>query len=419
MARGRLRVLLGAAPGVGKTYTMLEEGRRLHAEGRDVVVAIVETHGRAATAAMIADLEVVPRADVTHRGMRLDEMDLDAVLRRAPELALVDELAHTNAPGSRNEKRWQDVHVLLDAGIDVISTVNIQHIESLHDVVQRITGIAQRETIPDHVLREADTVEVVDLSPQALRDRLAGGSVYPAERIDAALSNYFRLGNLTALRELALLWLADEVDQALQRYRAEQGIDASWEARERVVVTLTGGVEGETLLRRGARIATRSSGGELLAVHVTTQDGLRRGDPEALARQRDNLQASLDAARRASEEARQMVAVEQAAREGQARLAQERQQCRDSVLGARILTAAHTERQLGEALKAATHDLSQLRQAVTDLGNERDALAQNAAEQMQAINTLGAELDRVYGSRSWRVTGPLRAVMSRFGGSRP
>ncbi|ROR65389.1 sensor histidine kinase [Agrococcus jenensis] len=286
MARGRLRVLLGAAPGVGKTYTMLEEGRRLHAEGRDVVVALVETHGRAATAAMVADLEVVPRADVTHRGMRLDEMDLDAVLRRAPELALVDELAHTNAPGSRNEKRWQDVHVLLDAGIDVISTVNIQHIESLHDVVQRITGIAQRETIPDHVLREADTVEVVDLSPQALRDRLAGGSVYPAERIDAALSNYFRLGNLTALRELALLWLADEVDQALQRYRAEQGIDASWEARERVVVTLTGGVEGETLLRRGARIATRSSGGELLAVHVTTQDGLRRGDPEALARQR-------------------------------------------------------------------------------------------------------------------------------------
>lgn len=286
MARGRLRVLLGAAPGVGKTYAMLEEGRRLGLEGHDVVVALVETHGRAATAAMVEGLQVVPRAEREHRGMRLTEMDLDAVLARRPGVALVDELAHTNAPGCRHEKRWQDVHELLDAGIDVISTVNIQHIESLHDVVQRITGIEQRETIPDHVLREADTVEVVDLSPQALRDRLSGGRVYPAERIDAALSNYFRLGNLTALRELALLWLADEVDQALQRYRAQHGIDASWEARERVVVTLTGGREGETLLRRGARIAARSSGGELLAVHVTTQDGLRSADPGALARQR-------------------------------------------------------------------------------------------------------------------------------------
>ncbi len=286
MARGRLRVLLGAAPGVGKTYAMLEEGRRLGLEGSDVVVALVETHGRAATAQMAEGLELVPRRTRSHRGMVLDDMDVDAVLRRAPDVALVDELAHTNAPGGRHEKRWQDVHDLLAAGIDVISTVNIQHIESLHDVVQRITGIVQRETIPDHVLREADTVEVVDLSPQALRDRLSGGRVYPAERIDAALSNYFRLGNLTALRELALLWLADEVDQALQRYRAEQGIDTSWEARERVVVTLTGGREGDTLLRRGARIAARSSGGDLLAVHVTTQDGLRSGDPDALARQR-------------------------------------------------------------------------------------------------------------------------------------
>ncbi|WP_413320500.1 ATP-binding protein [Agrococcus sp. 1P02AA] len=291
MRRGRLRVLLGAAPGVGKTYAMLEEARRLALEGSDVVVALVETHGRAATASMLEGLEVVPRTRVAHRGMALEEMDVDAVLRRAPDVALVDELAHSNAPGSRNGKRWQDVHELLAAGIDVISTVNIQHIDSLHDVVQRITGIAQRETIPDHVLREADGVEVVDLSPQALRDRLAGGRVYPAERIDAALSNYFRLGNLIALRELALLWLADEVDQALQRYRAEQGIDATWEARERVVVTLTGGREGETLLRRGARIAARASGGDLLAVHVISQDGLRRGDPDALARQRELVEA--------------------------------------------------------------------------------------------------------------------------------
>ncbi|WP_308222232.1 sensor histidine kinase [Microbacterium oleivorans] len=284
--RGRLRVLLGAAPGVGKTYTMLEEGRRLAAEGKDVVIAVVETHGRAATQRMTDGLEQVPRRDVTHRGVTLTEMDLDGVIARRPDVALVDELAHTNAPGSANEKRWQDVQQLLDAGVSVISTVNIQHIESLNDVVQQITGAPQRETVPDQVLRAADQVEVVDLAPQALRDRLAGGLVYPAERVDAALSNYFRLGNLTALRELALLWLADEVDQALTSYRAEHGIDSRWEARERVVVTLTGGPEGETLLRRGARIAARSAGGQLLAVHVTSNDGLRGGDPGALAEQR-------------------------------------------------------------------------------------------------------------------------------------
>lgn len=284
--RGRLRVLLGAAPGVGKTFTMLEEGRRLLGEGRDVVIGVLETHGRAATLAMADGLEVVPRRTTTYKGVQLSEMDLAAVLARAPRVALVDELAHTNAPGSPHEKRWQDVTDLLEAGIDVISTVNIQHIESLNDVVQQITGVPQRETIPDAVLREADQVEVVDLAPQALRDRLSGGLVYPAERVDAALSNYFRLGNLTALRELALLWLADDVDQALRRYRAEHGINSKWEARERVVVTLTGGPEGETLLRRGARIAARSGGGELLAVHVTSQDGLRAASPGELAAQR-------------------------------------------------------------------------------------------------------------------------------------
>ena len=283
---GRLRVLLGAAPGVGKTYAMLEEGRRLLDEGSDVVVAVVETHGRAATAAMAHGLDEIPRRVTGHRGVELTEMDVDAVLDRAPAVALVDELAHTNAPGSRNAKRWQDVEELLEAGIDVISTVNIQHIESLNDVVEQITGVPQRERIPDEFLRGADQVEVIDLAPQALRDRLAGGLIYPAERIDAALSNYFRLGNLTALRELALLWLADEVDQALKSYRSEHGIDSTWEARERVVVSLTGGAEGETLLRRGARIAARSGGGELLAVHVSSQDGLRTANPDALAYQR-------------------------------------------------------------------------------------------------------------------------------------
>ncbi|NRD27373.1 ATP-binding protein [Frigoribacterium sp. VKM Ac-2836] len=286
MKRGRLRVLLGAAPGVGKTYTMLEEGTRLRSEGVDVVVAVVETHGRRATSALVGDLEVVPRRTVGHRGVALDELDLEAVLARAPQLALVDELAHTNAPGSAHEKRWQDVETLLDAGIDVVSTVNVQHVDSLTDVVERITGATQRETVPDAVLRSADQVELVDLAPQALRDRLAEGVVYPADRVDAALSNYFRLGNLTALRELALLWLADEVDSALKAYRDEHGIDSTWDARERVVVALTGGPEGETLIRRGARIAARSSGGELVAVHVSAQDGLRQGAPGALAAQR-------------------------------------------------------------------------------------------------------------------------------------
>ena len=286
MARGRLRVMLGAAPGVGKTFAMLEEGRRLRDAGRDVVVAVVETHGRTATAALIDGLEVVPRRTVSHKGIQLDEMDLEAVLARKPDLALVDELAHTNAPGSANDKRWNDVEALLDAGIDVMSTVNIQHIESLNDVVQQITGVPQRETIPDAVLRQADNVELVDLAPQSLRDRLTEGVVYPAARVDAALSNYFRLGNLTALRELALLWLADEVDSALQSYRAEKGIASKWEARERVVVALTGGPEGETLLRRGARIAARSSGGQLFAVHVTATDGLAGADPSVLETQR-------------------------------------------------------------------------------------------------------------------------------------
>ncbi|PRY64334.1 two-component system sensor histidine kinase KdpD [Glaciihabitans tibetensis] len=286
MKRGRLRVLLGAAPGVGKTYAMLEEGARMGAEGKDVVVAVVETHGRAATAGLLHDLEVLPRTTVEHRGVELSEMDLPGVLARRPAIALVDELAHTNAPGSVNEKRWQDVETLLAAGITVISTVNVQHIESLSDVVEQIVGAPQRETIPDAVLRKADQIEVIDLAPQALRDRLAEGNVYPAARIDAALSNFFRLGNLTALRELALLWLADEVDSALKTYRGEHGIDNKWEARERVVVALTGGPEGETLIRRGARIAARSAGGELLAVHVSSQDGLSETHPGALSAQR-------------------------------------------------------------------------------------------------------------------------------------
>ncbi len=290
MARGRLRVYLGAAPGVGKTYAMLSEGHRGADRGKDVVVGFV-AHGRALTAQMAEGLETVPRRTISYRGIDFTEMDVDALLVRRPQVALVDELAHTNVPGSRHEKRWQDVDELLDAGIDVISTVNIQHLESLNDVVEEITGVKQRETIPDDVVREADQIELVDMSPEALRRRLAHGNVYQPEKIDAALGNYFRVGNLTALRELALLWLADRVDEGLARYRREHGIEETWAARERVVVALTGGPEGEELIRSAARIASRGAGGELLGVYVARSDGLTGASAEALARQRTLLES--------------------------------------------------------------------------------------------------------------------------------
>jgi len=284
--RGHLRIYLGSAAGVGKTFAMLGEGHRRAERGADVVVAFAEAHGRPQTAVLFDGLETIPRAKLEYRGATFEEMDLDAVLARRPEIALVDEFAHTNVPGSRNEKRWQDVEELLDAGINVISAVNIQHLESLNDVVEKITGVPQRETVPDAIVRAADQVELVDMTPEALRRRMAHGNIYPPEKIDAALTNYFRTGNLSALRELALLWLADKVDEGLQRYRSEHKISGSWEARERVVVALTGGPEGKTLIRRAARIAARTSGGDLLAVHVTKSDGLTGADPAALASQR-------------------------------------------------------------------------------------------------------------------------------------
>jgi two-component system, OmpR family, sensor histidine kinase KdpD len=284
--RGQLRIYLGSAAGVGKTFAMLGEGHRRAERGTDVVAAFVETHGRPHTAAQIEGLEVIPRKRLSYRGTSFEEMDIDAVLARRPEVALVDEFAHTNVPGSRNEKRWQDVEELLAAGIDVISNVNIQHLASLNDVVEKITGVPQRETVPDAIVRAADQVELVDMTPEALRRRMAHGNIYPAEKIDAALTHYFRAGNLAALRELALLWLADKVDEGLQRYRAAHDIHGTWEARERVVVALTGGPEGDTLIRRAARIAARSSGGDLLAVHVTRSDGLTGSDPAVLAAQR-------------------------------------------------------------------------------------------------------------------------------------
>jgi two-component system, OmpR family, sensor histidine kinase KdpD len=285
-ARGQLRVYLGSAPGVGKTYDMLGEAHRRAGRGTDVVVGYVETHGRAHTAELLEGLEVVPRKTMIYRGAQFTELDVDAVIARHPQVALIDELAHTNIPGSRNAKRWQDIEEILDAGITVISNVNIQHLESLNDVVQQITGVVQRETVPDEVVRRADQVELVDMTAEALRRRMAHGNIYPPEKIDAALANYFRVGNLTALRELALLWLADKVDEQLERYRSDHGIAGTWEARERVVVALSGGPEGDTLIRPAARVAARTKGADLLAVHVTPSDGLAGGSPAHLARQR-------------------------------------------------------------------------------------------------------------------------------------
>ncbi len=276
MARGFHRVYLGAAPGVGKTFAMLNEGVRRHARGEDVAVGWFQEHGRPETTAKLEGLEVVPARRLDYRGVHFEEMDIDALLERKPALALVDELAHTNVPGSRNEKRWQDVEELLEAGISVISTLNIQHLESINDVVERITGVRQAETIPDAVVRRADQIELVDLTPEALRRRLARGDVYAPEKIDAALANYFRPGNLGALRELALLWVADRVEESLDAYMETHDIADTWETRERVVVAISGRHNDEALLRRAARIAGRMRG-ELIACHVREAEGFGAG----------------------------------------------------------------------------------------------------------------------------------------------
>jgi two-component system sensor histidine kinase KdpD len=289
MARGTLRIYLGAAPGVGKTFAMLNEGRRRFERGTDVVVGYVETHKRPNTAAQIGELPVIPRKTVEYRRQVFEEMDVDAILARKPEVALVDELAHTNVPGCQHHKRWQDIEELLDAGITVISTLNIQHLESLNDVVENITGITQQETVPDAVVRAADQIELVDMTPEALRRRMAHGNIYAPEKVDTALANYFRVGNLTALRELALLWLADRVDEGLQAYRERHGISGPWETKERVVVAITGAPGTDDLIRRAARIASRTKA-DLIGVHVQSTDGLATEGEGAVARHRALLE---------------------------------------------------------------------------------------------------------------------------------
>ena len=273
-----LRIYLGAAPGVGKTYAMLSEGRRRNDRGTDVVVGFVATYGRPQTIAMLEGLEILPMSVLAYRGREFEEMDVDALIERRPEVALIDELAHTNIPGARHAKRWEDAVEALAAGIEVITTVNIQHLESLNDVIANVTGIRQQETIPDWLFDLADQVELVDMSPHALRRRMSHGNVYPdARKAELALQRFFTSENLTALRELALLKVANQVDDSLLDRWTREG--AAPDVRERVLVLVRPGEVSDMLIRRGARLAQRARG-ELLVLHVRGGEGAT--DPEWL-----------------------------------------------------------------------------------------------------------------------------------------
>jgi two-component system sensor histidine kinase KdpD len=279
---GHFRIYLGAAPGVGKTYAMLSEGQRRRAHGTDVVAGFVEAYGRPLTEALINGLEVIPRKVVDYRGSRMEEMDLDAILRRRPEVALIDELAHTNVPGSgRHEKRWQDVLEILGAGIDVITTVNIQHLESIADEVEQMTGAKVRERVPDWVVRKADQVELADSSPEQLRRRMLHGNIYPKDRVPQALTHFFRTDNLIALRELALRFVADESDEELLEHLRQHRAQVLWETCERIMVAVTAVPGNDVLMRRAARIAARAKA-ELDVVHVIPGDASLRGDGRSI-----------------------------------------------------------------------------------------------------------------------------------------
>ncbi len=288
--RGELRIYLGCAAGVGKTYAMLTEGHNRLSRGTDVIVGYVETHNRPKTQALLDGLEVAPRKSVLHKNKAIEEMDTDYIIRRAPHAVLVDELAHTNADSSVNRKRFEDVRTLLDSGITVIATLNIQHLESVNDVVFDITGIRQSETVPDSFVRSANQIELVDMTPEALRKRIAHGNVYPVERTEVALNNFFKVENLSALRELALFWLADRVEESLQIFRDQYSPSKTWETKERILVALAGVAENELLIRRAARLAMRTRG-SLIGVHIISQDGLGASNTSLLDQQRDLLQS--------------------------------------------------------------------------------------------------------------------------------
>ena len=282
--RARLRVYIGAAPGVGKTYQMLQEAHALRASGLDVVIGVVETYGRRDTEAQVKDLEIVPKRRVDYRGTTLDEMDVDAIVQRHPKVVVVDELAHTNVPGSRNQKRYEDVLELLEAGIHVMTAVNIQHLETLNDAVARATGVRVRETVPDTVLDRADEVINVDVTVEELRGRLREGKIYKPEKVEQALANFFRKGNLSTLRELALRAVADDVGEKAASYRAREGLEPAL-IPERVMVCLSSNALAPRVLRTGARIAGRL-GSRWYAVYVETPgekpDRIKARDAEAL-----------------------------------------------------------------------------------------------------------------------------------------
>jgi two-component system sensor histidine kinase KdpD len=282
-AAGHFRIYLGAAAGVGKTFAMLDEGQRRHGRGADVVIGFVEPHGRRLTQERSEGLETVPRKVVEYRGTRFEEMDLDAVLRRHPRVALIDELAHTNVPGSgRHEKRWQDVLELLEAGIDVITTVNIQHLESIADAVERMTEVQVRERVPDWVVRRADQIELIDSSPEQLRRRMLHGNIYPKEKIPQALTHFFRTDNLIALRELALRFLADETEEELLAHLQRHQGGVLWETTERILVGVTGAPGIDAIVRRAARMAARLKA-DLHVVHVIGGDVERQAGAERIA----------------------------------------------------------------------------------------------------------------------------------------
>lgn len=255
--RGKLKIFIGYAPGVGKTWSMLNEGNRRFKRGQDIVIGYVESHQREETKGQIGELEIIPRKKTEYNNVVMEEMDTDAVIARRPQTVLIDELAHTNIPGSKYQKRYEDVEEILCSGINVITTLNIQHIESLNDVVRQITGIAVRETIPDYIVEKADEVVVTDITPDALQNRLKRGNVYDLEKVPQALKNFFRKGNLNALRELALRQTAEEVDEDLEEYMKEHGIKDNWRIVERVMVCISPSPSARKLIRRGARIARR------------------------------------------------------------------------------------------------------------------------------------------------------------------
>ena len=264
---GVFKLFLGYAPGVGKTYSMLSEAIRRHSRGEDAVVGVVETHGRKAVADLIANLEIIPRKQIEYKGALFEEMDVDAILARKPQVALVDELAHTNIEGSKHRKRYEDVLELLDAGIDVLSTMNIQHLESITPTVQGVTGIQVRETVPDWVLQRVNEVVMTDLTPEALQNRMRRGDVYPLERVGRALENFFRETNLIALRELALRQVAHEVDRSLEQHREKQSDDRAVAIRERIAVCISSNPAAQYLIARGARMA-QAIDAELFVVYT-------------------------------------------------------------------------------------------------------------------------------------------------------